>query len=249
MGSKIKYLLRILLLIILIIGSVWFFNRLERDQYIGVKDDLEASLSIVDSDPGSIPDYAGEDVIVLNENSPSFTRYDLENVTGESYSDLDSQGRCHTAMAMLDQSMMPLTERDYDALKSVTPSGYRQEKYPGIIDADPPYLYNRCHLIAYAMTGQGANEKNLITGTHYMNMVTMLPYEEQILRYLHSSGNHVLYRVSPYYKGRELVARGLELEAYSLEDHGTGICVHVFIYNIQPGIKIDYSTGESHQIR
>ena len=249
MGSKIKYLLRILLLIILIIGSVWFFNRLERDQYIGAKDDPEASLSIVDSKPGSIPDYAGEDVLILNENIPSFTRYDLEHTEGETYSDLDSLGRCHTAMAMLDKSMMPLTERDYDALKAVTPSGYRQEKYHGIIDADPPYLYNRCHLIAYAMTGQGANEKNLITGTHHMNTVTMLPYEEQVLRYLYRTDNHVLYRVSPYFKGRELVARGLEIEAYSVEDQGTGVCFHVFIYNIQPKVQIDYSTGESHQIR
>ena len=243
--KKIKYLLRVVFLIVLVVGAIWFFNRLEERQSVPVIENPEGSLSIVDSDPGTIPGYSGEDQVILNDNIPCFTKYDLENAAGETYSDLDGLGRCHTAIAMLDQSMTPVHEREYDALKAVTPSGYRQKKYPGIIDSDPPYLYNRCHLIAYAMTGQTANEKNLITGTHHMNTVTMLPYEEQILRYLYNSGNHVLYRVSPYFKGRELVAIGLELEAYSVEDHGAGLCFHVFIYNVQPGIVIDYATGDS----
>lgn len=242
---RIKNILRVVVIVVLVIGSVWYFNRLERTQYVPVNDDPEGSCSIVDLDPGSIPDYSGNDQVILKENIPCFTKYDLENAAGEKYSEPDGLGRCHTAIVLLDRSMTPERERDYDALKAITPTGYRQKKYPGIIDHDPPYLYNRCHLIAYAMTGQTANEKNLITGTHHMNTVTMLSYEEQILRYLYNSGNHVLYRVSPYFKGRELVARGLELEAYSVEDHGAGLCFHVFIYNVQPGIVIDYATGDS----
>ncbi len=120
-----------------------------------------------------------------------------------------------------------------------------QEKYEGIVDSDPPYLYNRCHLIAYALTGQNANELNLITGTRYMNVAAMLPWEEQVMRYLDDSENHVLYRVTPYFKGSELLARGVEMEAYSVEDEGQGVCFHVFIYNVQPGIVLDYSTGKS----
>ena len=134
------------------------------------------------------------------------------------------------------------------SIGDVRPTGWVQEKYPGIVDSEPPYLYNRCHLIAYAMTGQNANDRNLITGTRYMNATTMLPYEEQVLRYLDNSDNHVLYRVSPLFKDSELVARGVEIEAYSVEDEGEGICFHVFVYNIQPGIEIDYLTGNSREI-
>lgn len=118
-------------------------------------------------------------------------------------------------------------------------------KYPGIVDSDPPYLYNRSHLIAYALTGQNANELNLITGTRYFNTEVMLPYELKVMRYLDHSDNHVLYRVTPYFKGKELVARGVEMEAYSIEDNGEGVCFHVFVYNVQPGIEIDYMTGEN----
>lgn len=141
--------------------------------------------------------------------------------------------------------MMPVESRG--AIGDIRPSGWVQEKYPGIVDSEPPYLYNRCHLIAYAMTGQNANKLNLITGTRYMNATTMLPYEEQVLQYLDNSENHVLYRVSPLFKDSELVARGVEIEAYSVEDNGNGICFHVFVYNIQPGIEIDYSTGKSKE--
>ena len=203
----------------------------------------KASASIVDSASDTIPEYTGEDVIELNDGKPCFTEYDFSNITGENYTDLDRLGRCGTAVAMLDRTMMPTVTRS--SIGSIKPSGWVQEKYPGIVDSEPPYLYNRCHLIAYAMTGQNANELNLITGTRYMNATTMLPYEEQVLRYLDNSDNHVLYRVSPYFKGSELVARGIEIEAYSVEDDGAGVCFHVFVYNIQPGIEIDYASGES----
>ena len=201
------------------------------------------SASIVEASPDSIPAYSGKDTIELNNGKPCFTDKDFDSVIGEKFSDLDNLGRCGTAVAMLDRSMMPTEARE--PIGNVRPTGWVQEKYPGIVDSEPPYLYNRCHLIAYAMTGQNANELNLITGTRYMNSKTMLPYEEKVLRYLDDSDNHVLYRVSPYFKDQELLARGVEIEAYSVEDNGEGICFHVFVYNVQPGIEINYQTGQN----
>ena len=201
------------------------------------------SRSIVDSSPKEIPDYSDKDAIELNGGIPCFTAYDLENISGEMYSELDRLGRCGTAVAMLDRTMMPSESRG--SIGDIRPTGWVQSKYPGIIDAEPPYLYNRCHLIAYAMTGQNANIRNLITGTRHMNSKTMLPYEEQVLQYLGYSDGQVLYRVSPYFRKSEMVARGVEIEAYSVKDSGKSICFHVFVYNIQPGIEIDYQTGKS----
>lgn len=205
----------------------------------------EPSAGIVDSAPASIPEYTGEDVTELIGGMPCFTEYDLQTITGENYSEQDWLGRCGTAAVLLDRTMMPAEPRG--PVGDITPTGWVQKKYPGIVDSEPPYLYNRCHLIAYAMTGQNANARNLITGTRYMNATTMLPYEVQVLRYLDHSDNHVLYRVSPYFRGLELVARGVELEAYSVEDHGAGVCFHVFVYNVQPGVEIDYTTGYSRE--
>lgn len=207
-----------------------------------IYDEWKESSSFVDS-ASFIPEYSGEDVIELNDGKPCFTDYDLNNIKGENFSALDSRGRCGTAVAMLDRTMMPSESRG--PIGDIKPTGWAQEKYPGIVDSEPPYLYNRCHLIAYAMTGQNANERNLITGTRYMNATTMLSYEEQVLHYIDNSDNHVLYRVSPYFKDSDLLARGVEMEAYSVEDEGEGVCFHVFVYNVQPGIEIDYKTGES----
>ncbi len=205
----------------------------------------EASMSTVDAAPALIPDYDGNDYVELNDNKPNFTDYDYEFIKGENYSYLDLLGRCGTATAMLDKSMMPQNERE--GIGDIKPTGWSQGKYPGLVDSNPPYLYNRCHLIAYGLTGQNANDKNLITGTRHFNADSMLPYELEVMRYLDQSDNHVLYRVSPYFKDRELVARGVELEAYSVEDEGEGVCFHVFIYNVQPGVDIDYATGENHK--
>ena len=191
--------------------------------------------------PDSIPDYSGKDTIELNGNVPNFTEYDLENIVGELFSPLDMLGRCGPAIAMLDRNMMPEGERDYVGM--IRPSGWHTVRYDDLID--DKYLYNRCHLIAYAMTGQNSNELNLITGTRYLNKYGMLPFEIQALQYLDQSEHHVLYRVTPFFKGDELVARGVEMEAWSVEDHGQGVCFHVFVYNQQPGIVIDYSTGDS----
>lgn len=207
------------------------------------KTNSKGSESLVYSDPKSIQDYSGDDYIILNGGKPCFNQWDLENISGEHYSELDGLGRCGAAYALLDRTMMPTQERG--EIGQIKPSGWVQQKYEGIVDSNPPYLYNRCHLIAYALTGQNANELNLITGTRYMNASTMLPWEEKVMRYLDDSDNHVLYRVTPYFKGRELLARGVEMEAYSVEDKGESLCFHVFIYNVQPGIELDYSTGEN----
>ena len=205
--------------------------------------DTEPSGSIVEAAPELIPDYDGRDVAVLNGNRPGFTEYDREHLTGENYRSLDALGRCGGASALLHETMMPKTERG--EIGEIRPSGWRQKKYPGIIDSEPPFLYHRCHLIAYSLTGQNANERNLITGTEYMNMELMRPLEISVARVLDDSDEHVLYRATPYFKGRETVARGVELEALSLEDRGVDVCFHVFLYNVQPGIEIDYATGES----
>lgn len=199
------------------------------------------SQSIVQKAPETIPEFSRDDFIILNGGVPEFTEYDMENMIGEVYPELDALGRCGTVYARIDRTMMPQEERG--EIGMVRPSGWHTVKYPELI-ADK-YLYNRCHLIAYAMTGQNANELNLITGTRYFNKEGMLPFEKQVLEYLDDTDNHVLYRVSPLFIGKELVARGVEIEAYSVEDRGRGICLHVFIYNHQPGIEIDYRSGDS----
>ena len=230
------------IIIALILVAIWFIYQTKiKTRRVGIAGGLSGS--IVEVSPETIPDYTGNDVIVLNNGMPCFSEEDFISITGEHYSEIDRYGRCGTAIAMLHRDMMPVIERG--SVGNIKPSGWVQKKYSGIVDSEPPYLYNRCHLIAYAMTGQNANEKNLITGTRYMNATTMLLYEKQVLGYLDRSDNHVLYRVSPYFKGSELLARGVEIEAYSMEDNGEGVCFHVFVYNVQPRIEIDYATGEN----
>lgn len=204
----------------------------------------EPSKSTVDTDASSIPDFFGEDYYFINDNVPNFNEYDLKYIEGENYSPLDELGRCQVAYAMLDKSLMPTGKRN--KISEIKPSGWKQKQYPGIItDTDPPYLYNRSHLIAYALAGEDLNELNLITGTRHFNAETMLPYEEEVMRYIKKTNNHVLYRITPYFVGNELVARGVEMEAYSVEDEGKGVSYHVFVYNYQPGVTIDYQTGKN----
>ena len=181
------------------------------------------------------------EVDVLNDDQPLFTDKEKEEIQGESYSELDYLGRCGEAVARLHKSMMPTGERG--SIGHVKPSGWHTVKYPDLIK--DRYLFNRSHLIAYALTGQTDNEKNLITGTRHMNAELMLPYERRVIDYLEDTGNHVLYRVRPRFEKDELVARGVEMEAWSVEDEGKGLSFHVFLHNVQPGIVIDYKTGES----
>lgn len=231
-------------------GAILWRNHSDQKEAAEAKARLEKmpegsgfSVSLCVRSPESIPAYGGEDYVILNDGIPEFHLYDLQNLQGEHYQELDALGRCGAATAMLHRSMMPKEERE--PIGEIKPSGWVQRKYEGIVDSDPPYLYNRCHLIAFALTGQNANEKNLITGTRHFNADSMLYWERKVMEYLEKSDHHVLYRVTPYFAGDELVARGVEMEAYSVEDAGKELCFHVFVYNVQPGIEIDYATGES----
>lgn len=191
-------------------------------------------------DPKTIPEYSGEPYFVLEDNIPSFTIEDAEKGSFETYSELDELGRCGTAYANIGMDLMPTEERD--SIGSVKPSGWHTVKYDIV---DGKYLYNRCHLIGYQLTGENANSENLITGTRYLNVEGMLPFENMVADYIKETGNHVLYRATPVFEGENLIASGVQLEAMSVEDNGEGILFHVYCYNVQPGITIDLLTGES----
>lgn len=188
-----------------------------------------------------VPAYDGSPWIEINGSTPYFTGTDLCYESFESYAELDGLGRCGTAYACLGQDLMP-TEARGD-ISGVKPSGWHTVRYDDLI-ADK-YLYNRCHLIGHQLAGEDANERNLVTGTRAMNIDGMLPFENQVADYVETSGNHVLYRVTPVFLDDELVCRGVLMEGYSVEDMGYGICFCVFAYNNQPGVVIDYATGES----
>ena len=186
--------------------------------------------------------YSGNPFILINNNVPYFSE-DEKTCTDafENYSELDELGRCGVAYANICRELMPTEERG--EIGSVKPSGWHTANYHEHIDGN--YLYNRCHLIGYQLSGENANEKNLITGTRYLNVQGMLPFENEVTDYVESTGNHVLYRVTPEFEGDNLVASGVLMEAYSVEDQGQGIMFNVYCYNVQPGITIDYATGES----
>ena len=187
-----------------------------------------------------IPEYSGTPYTEVNGNQPYFTEADLTTQSFESYSELDSLGRCGVAYANVGQDLMPTEPRG--EIGSVKPTGWHLVKYDNV---DGKYLYNRCHLIAYMLAAENANPQNLITGTRYLNTQGMLPFETKVSDYVKSTGNHVLYRVTPIFEGDNLLANGVLMEAYSVEDDGAGICFCVFVYNVQPGIGIDYATGDN----
>lgn len=191
-------------------------------------------------DYADIPTYSGKPYVEVNGNFPFFTSDDIITESYESYSKLDEQGRCGAAVSCIGNDLMPTEERG--PIGMIKPSGWQTVKYAGI---DGNYLYNRCHLIGFQLTGENANEDNLITGTRYMNIQGMLPIENQTASYIRKTGNHVLYRATPIFLGDELLCRGVLLEGYSVEDSGCGICFCRFVYNVQPNVTIDYSDGSS----
>lgn len=204
---------------------------------------IENSISNNNTDINKVNDiieYSGNDYIVLNDNVPNFSKSDLTTTSFEKYSPLDSLGRCGVAYANIGTDIMPTEKRE--SISSVKPSGWQSVKYDIV---EGKYLYNRSHLIGYQLTAENANDRNLITGTRYFNATLMLPYENMVADYIKETGNHVLYRVTPVYKGNNLVATGVQMEAKSVEDDGEGIEFNVFVYNVQPGITIDYATGNS----
>lgn len=213
-----------LLLVILIAGAAWFF---------------EAS-GAGGATLADLPEYSGAPYVELNGNEPSFDEADFTENSFETYAELDVLGRCGTAYANVGEDLMPTEKRG--SIGSVKPSGWQIAKYDFV---DGKYLYNRCHLIGYQLSGENANERNLITGTRYLNVDGMLPFENLVADYVKETGNHVLYRVTPVFEGSEPVARGVQMEAESVEDRGESVSFNVFCYNVQPGVVIDYATGGS----
>lgn len=188
----------------------------------------------------NIPEYSGDDYIILNNNVPNFSDSDLTTTSFEEYAPLDDLGRCGVAYSNIGTDIMPTEKRE--SISSVKPSGWQPVKYDIV---EGKYLYNRSHLIGYQLTAENANDRNLITGTRYFNATLMLPYENMVADYIKETNNHVLYRVTPVFEGNNLVATGVQMEAKSVEDNGEGIEFNVFVYNVQPGITIDYATGNS----
>lgn len=231
--KKTKFYLLLCLITALCISGCSDFAALEQNlnQYFS----QETSISI-----SEIPEYSGEPYIELNGNEPEFTDDEITTESFETYSELDDLGRCGTAYANISIDLMPTEKRG--SIGQVKPTGWHTVKYDIV---DGKYLYNRCHLIGYQLSGENANEKNLITGTRYLNVDGMLPFENMVADYVKETGNHVLYRVTPIFDGMNLVATGVQMEAYSVEDDGDGISYNVYVYNVQPGIEIDYHTGES----
>ena len=187
-----------------------------------------------------VPAYSGEPYTAVNNNEPYFTSDNLTTEAFENYSELDALGRCGVAYANVCLETMPTEKRG--SISEVKPTGWHSVKYDNV---DGKSLYNRCHLIGYQLTAENANQQNLITGTRYLNVDGMLPFENMVADYVKETDNHVLYRVTPIFTGDNLVADGVLMEGYSVEDEGDGICFCVYAYNVQPGITIDYATGDS----
>ena len=203
------------------------------------------SVEVVDSQQGvfelpQIPEFAGKAYVTINDSNPYFSDSEITDQSFETYSPLDELGRCGAAFACIGKDLMPTEDRG--SIGQVKPSGWHLVKYDCV---DGKYLYNRCHLIGYQLTAENANDRNLITGTRYLNIEGMLPFENQVADYVQQTGNHVLYRATPIFEGENLVASGVLMEGYSVEDSGAGICFCVYAFNVQPGVQIDYATGES----
>lgn len=205
-----------------------------------VGNNAELSINAKDTILSDIPEFSGSPYIVVNGNEPYFTEQDHTTTSFEEYSELDHLGRCGVTYANIGQDIMPTQARG--SIGQVKPSGWHTIKYDCV---NGNYLYNRCHLIGYQLSGENANVKNLITGTRYLNVEGMLPFENLVADYVKETGNHVLYRVTPIFEGDNLVASGVLMEALSVEDKGEGICYNIYVYNNQPSVIINYATGES----
>ncbi len=207
-------------------------------------------LSLLEGDDGpayvenleDVPEFSGDAYVIINENKPFFTEEEIVSESFEEYEALDRLGRCGVTVACVGIDIMP--EDDRGDIDSVTPSGWPNSN-PKYDCVKGKYLYHRCHLIGHQLTGENDNDRNLITGTQFLNINGMLPFENQIAAYVKESENHVMYRVTPIFKGNNLVASGVLMEAWSVEDNGDGICFCIYAYNNQPGVSIDYSNGAS----
>lgn len=236
------------MLILLCVCIVGYFNANREENYSNISEDntmkkvSSQSVMIQNTsfDITEIPAYTKQPYIVINDNQPNFKEEEMTTTSFENYSKLDSLGRCGVAYSCVGIETMP-TEKRGD-ISQIKPTGWHTTKYDIV---DGKYLYNRCHLIGYQLTAENANKKNLITGTRYMNVEGMLPFENQVAEYIEDTNHHVLYRITPIFERDNLIASGVQMEAKSVEDNGKGVCFNIYVYNVQPGVTIDYTTGES----
>ncbi len=234
--KSINRLITIVISIILLVGCSAQSNDFFEDLDITATSQSDSVFSL-----DNIPEYDDSPYVKIDDNIPDFSEEQKSSAKSfEEYGELDSLGRCTYAISCVGKDLMPTEERG--AIGSVKPTGWQIAKYDFI---DGKYLYNRCHLIGYQLTGENANECNLITGTRYLNIDGMLPFENDIADYIEITSNHVLYQVTPIFKGDNLVASGVHMQAYSVEDKGEGICFNIYCYNVQPGVEIDYATGNN----
>ena len=233
---NLKQIMTTILAIILLIGIAYISENIPyKNENISI---VENYNNIVD-----VPEYTDEIYVKINNNIPYFKEEDYTTRAFEKYSDLDEKGRCKVAYANICKEIMPPDGDERGDISSIKPTGWIQKKYNG------EYLYNRCHLIGHQLSNEDANELNLITGTRYFNVDGMLPFENKVADYIKKhQNNHVLYRVTPIFKGDNLLASGVEIEGYSVEDEGKEICFNVYVYNVQPKVMIDYKTGESSEL-
>lgn len=238
MNKKILSLISIILVLLLAFSGCG--GSLFNGDIFPEIDDIGATVENTAVSIDDIPEYSGSPYVAINDNQPSFTESDYTTEVFEEYVELDYLGRCGVTYACVGVEIMP-TEKRGD-IGMVKPTGWVTSKYDFV---DGKYLYNRCHLIGFQLTGENANTSNLITGTRYMNTEGMLPFENMIADYVKETENHVLYRVTPIFEGDNLVATGVQMEAWSVEDEGEGICFNVYCYNVQPGVVIDYATGKN----
>lgn len=238
-NKNIKHIIAIIIAIIclgILDNNYEFINiNLQETNAINIEPNNQISYNIEE-----IPEYTGDAYVIINNNEPYFKEDEIVTKTFEKYSDLDNLGRCGVAYANVSIDTMPSSERK--SIGSIKPSGWQTIKYDIV---EGKYLYNRCHLIGYQLTGENANEKNLITCTRYMNTTGMLEFENKVATYIKETKNHVLYRVTPIFEDSNLLASGVEIEGYSVEDNGEGIKFNVYVYNVQEGIIIDYKNGDS----
>lgn len=240
--SKKSIIIQLVVILLILIIGVFYPNVQEDVNNIS----NEQTDSTGSYDLEEVPEYEGQPYVIINNNIPYFDEEDYTTESFEKYSELDYlYGRAGVAYANICEEIRPKDNEEREEL-TYNPTGWKQKEYKGIVDGN--YLYNRCHLIGWQLSAENNNELNLITGTRYMNTEGMLEFENQVDEYLdkdENKENHVLYRVTPIFEGDNLVASGVQMEAYSIEDNGAGVCFNVYVYNVQPGVVIDYKTGES----
>lgn len=239
-----KKFLNILLILIVSLSVLSGCSAGENNFFNDLDITAQSTSDYVNYDLSNIPDYDGKAYVELNGNVPEFSKSEKTySESFEEYGKLDSLGRCTYAVSCIGKDLMPTEKRG--SIGSVKPSGWHISKYDFV---DGKYLYNRCHLIGYQLTAENANERNLITGTRYLNVEGMLPFENDVADYIEITNNHVYYKVTPIFEGNNLVANGVQMQAYSVEDNGQGVSFNVYCYNVQPGVAIDYATGDNQAV-